>query len=160
MTEELKRIYSSNTKFVKAYDTVELSHPNFSQVYYLVRDIVPHEWVIEDGTIQTFEPFGFKIQKPSIDINQQDMTFVFSNIMRLGSQELERASKDSTTPIQLTYRVYADDDTLPQTNAIILHMTNVVATAQSISGTASRVNLFQRKVPSRNFEPWIFKGLA
>ncbi len=160
MTEKLKQIYASNTVETKAYDTVELRHPNFTQTYYFVQDYQSHEWELEDGGLAVFEPFGFTIQKPKTGGPQQDMAFVFSNVMRLGVQELELAVKDIHIPITLVYRVYAEGYDFPQTDPITLHLTDVVASPETISAVASRTNLVQQKVPSRVFEPWVFKGLV
>ncbi|RLA50727.1 MAG: hypothetical protein DRQ98_12475 [Gammaproteobacteria bacterium] len=81
------------------------------------------------------------------------MAFTFSNVLRLGSEELERASQDLTTAIKLTYRVYMDGEDTPQTEPIILELTEVNINALTVTGTASRSNLYRRKFPTRVYEP-------
>ena len=160
MTEELKRIYSSNTVTQKAYDTVELYHPKFTQTHYFIADVSPRDLALEDGSVMTFQPFGFSIEKPSTGDKQSGMAFTFSNALKLGSQEMELASEDLTQPIILTYRVYTDGSDQPQTDPIVLELTDVTTNAHTVAGTATRSNLYGRKFPSRVFEPWVFKGLV
>ena len=160
MTDALKTIYSSNVVSQKAYDTVELFHPRFSETFYFIADVAPRDLKLEDGSTQTFQPFGFSIQKPATGAKQSDMAFSFSNVLKLGSVELEKASEDLATAILLTYRVYIDGEDTSQTDPIILELTEVNATPTMVTGTASRTNLYGRKFPSRVFEPWIFKGLV
>jgi len=159
MTDNLKRIYASNVRSAKAYDTVELYHPLFSRTFYFIADVTSKLLQLDDGSYAEFMPFGFSIQKPSTGDKQQDMSFIFSNALGLGSQELEKAAEDIRTPIKLRYRVYMDNSTQAQTETIELSLTNVSTNANSVSATASMVNLFQRRVPARTFEPWVFKGL-
>ncbi len=160
MTEKLKRIYSSNVVDLKAYDTVELQHPRFRKTWYFVQDTKSHVWRATSDQLVTFEPFPFSIQKPPTGGNHQDIIFSFSNINRIGVIELEKAAKDIRTPIKLTYRVFTDDAVDPQIMPLELNLVDISVTAEAIAAVASRVNLFQRSVPSRVFEPWIFKGLA
>ena len=160
MTNHLRKIYASNVITHLAYDTVELYHPNFSETFYFIADSKPRDLQLEDGRTVTFHPFGFNIQKPTTGAKQSDMSFTFSNALKLGSRELEKASEDLTTAIKLTYRVYADGTTSPQTDAIVLELSEVNVTALVVTGTASRSNLYGRKFPSRVYEPWIFKGLV
>ena len=88
------------------------------------------------------------------------MQFTFDNVAQIGIEQLELAAEDMDSPITITFRAYIDGNPRPQADAIILELTNVSATATSISGTAARTNLFGRKVPSRSYDPWIFKGVA
>jgi len=160
MTEELKKVYSSNVVDQLAYDTVELYHPNFSSTLYFIADSKPRALKLDNGAAATFQPFGFSVQRPSTSEQQADMSFSFSNVLKLGTVEVENASRDMSTPIRLTYRVYMDGSEYPQTEAIVLDLANVVVTAGVVSGTASRSNLYARKFPARVFEPWVFKGLV
>lgn len=160
MTEDLKQLYVSNTADIRAFDTVEMSHPNFSQVFYLINDPVGQTLMLDDDvTPADFIPFAFSISPPPKGSNQQDMQFIFDNVMQIGIDELERAAVDIDTPITIIFRTYIEGSNLMQAPAISLEMTNVSATHQTIAGTAARVNLFGRFVPARIFEPWNFKGL-
>lgn len=57
LSEELKKIYSSNPRNIRVYDTVELSHSLFTQNFYLVKDNKSHIWNLEDGSTKTFGAF-------------------------------------------------------------------------------------------------------
>lgn len=164
LSEELQEIYASNTTGQIVYDTVVMYHPLFTQTFYLIADPTPRALRVEDGlggfTTEVFTPFAFNISRPAKGSNQQDMQFNFDNVAQIGIEQLELAAEDMDTPITITFRPYIAGTDFPQATAIILSMTNVSATATSISGTASRTNLFGRKVPSRSYDPWIFKGVA
>lgn len=167
LSEDLKEIYSSNVVGQRVYDTVEMYHPLFvPQRFYLIADPIPRDLQVEDPDnpgvyiSQTFQPFGFTITRPAKGSNQQDMQFNFDNVAQIGIEQLELAAEDMNTPIVLTFRPYIEGNTMPQEDPIILELVNVSATASSISGTAARTNLFGRKVPTRTFDSWIFKGVA
>ena len=161
LSTELKEIYSSNAVSNKAYDTVELSHPNFTQTYYLIDANAPKTLKLEDGNEVVFQPFVFTLSLPKKGSNQQELGLVFDNVAQIGITELERASENITIPITMKYRVYTDDDfnNTPKSDAVVLSLKNVNATAKTITATASRANLYARKVPKRTFDSWIFKGL-
>lgn len=166
LSEELKEIYSSNVVTQRVYDAVKIYHPLFTEEFYLIADVVQRDLQVEDEEnpgeyiTKTFQPFGFSISRPAKGSNQQDMQFTFSNVAQIGIQQLELAAEDMDTPISLTFWPYIDGDTMPQSDGMTLELTNVSATAISISGTAARINLYGRKVPSRTFDSWIFKGVA
>ncbi len=158
---QLKEIYSSNAVDVQAYDTVELSHPNFTQTYYLVDANEAKSWKLEDDSEVVFEPFVFTLSLPQKGSNQQELGLVFDNVAQIGIMELERASDNIEIPITMKYRVYIDETypRTPKSDVIVLSLKNVSATAKTITATASRANLYARKVPKRTFDSWIFKGL-
>ena len=159
LSEALKEIYSSNVTGVRAYDTVELSHSLFTQTFYMVADSVSHDWKLENDVLTTFEPFGFNITQPVKGSEQQEMRFVFDNILQIGIDELELASGNMNENIVLTYRPYIDGSDVQQSPAIILNLSNVTASLGTITANASRVSLYGRKVPNRSYDSWIFKGL-
>ena len=41
LSEELKKIYTSNVSNNRYYDTLKLSHPDFTQDFYFVLDCLP-----------------------------------------------------------------------------------------------------------------------
>lgn len=165
LSEELKSIYSSNTVTQRVYDTVEMYHPLFTETFYLIADSLPKTLEVFNNDTQlweqqVFQPFAFTITRPPKGSKQQDMQFIFSNVAQIGITQLELAAEDMSYPITLTFRLYIEGDLQPHNDPIVLELTNVSATSTTISGTASRTNLFGKKVPSRNFDSWIFKGVA
>jgi len=148
LSEELKRIYSSNPVAVRAYDTVELSHSLFTQTYYLVKDAQNHDWQLEDLSTVTFEAYGFNVVLPEAGSTQQDLKFQFDAVSGISVQELERAAENIEEPIRLIYRAYVDGYDTPQTTAIHLVLTNIVADAYTISAMATRPDLYSRTIPN------------
>ncbi len=161
LSEELKKVYSSNPVDVRAYDTVQLSHSLFSKTYYLVKDTHSHDWQLEDLSTVTFEAFGFNVQLPDVGSPQQDLKFIFDAVSGVSVQELERAAENIEEPIKLIYRAYIDGYDTPQTTAIHLVLTNVVADTHTISAMATRPDLYNRTIPNgaKVFYDARFKGL-
>jgi len=150
LSDELKKIYSSNPAGERYYDTVEISHSLFSKTYYMVQDADSHNWKLEDNSTVTFEAFPFSIRLPQVGDVQQDIAFIFDNVGREAMPELEAAAELITEPIKLVYRAYIDGSVLPQTSAISLFLTNIVADNYTISAVATRTDLYKRSVPTGN----------
>ena len=150
LSEELKKIYSSNPVGERYYDTIELSHSRFSKTFYMVQDTDSHSWKLDNGTTVTFEPFPFSIQLPKAGDVQQDISFMFDNVGQVGMPELEAAAELISEPIRLVYRVYIDGYDTPQRAAINLVLTNIVADNISISSVATRPDLYKRNIPTGN----------
>ncbi len=164
LTEELKRLYSSNPVDIRYYDTVELSHSLFSQTFYMVKDTEEHTWDIDVGGVPTpvlFKPFPFNVVLPEVGGPQQDLSFVWDNAGREAMPELEAASALITEPIKLVYRVYVDGFSESQIYPIPLVLTDITADHKQLSAMATRPSLFKRKIPTGNFASFDsrFKGL-
>ncbi len=144
--DELKQIYSSNPRDIEPVETVELSHSRFSETFYLCQDNEENDFKLDDGTVQTFSPFGFSIVMPSTG-NQQDLAFVFDNVARLATRELKAAIATPDEPIMLTYRAYIKGDQEQHSTPLTLSMTNISVNGKSISARATRADLIRRKFP-------------
>jgi len=147
LTPELKEVYSSNPRDIEALDTVELYHPNFTKRYFFVMDSDSHTFNLEDGSAQKFDAFGFSIVLPEKGSVQQDMSFVFDNVSRLGVRELEFASQNYSVPIKLTYRAYIKGMLEPQSTAYTLNLTNITMNDTTITARATRSDLTNRMFP-------------
>ncbi len=150
LSEELKKIYSSNPVGQRFYDTVEISHSMFSQTYYMIQDAEDHQLKLEDGSVVTFMAFGFSIRLPKKGDVQQDIGFVFDNVSRAAMPELEVAATKIEEPIKLVYRAYIDSSDSPQTSPISLVLTNIVADNFTVTALATRSDLYKRKIPTGN----------
>ena len=64
--------------------------------------------------------------------------------------ELEAAAELITEPIKLVYRTYIDGSDLPQSSAMTLFLTNIVADNHTVTAVATRSDLYKRKVPTGN----------
>ncbi len=148
LSEELKKIYSSNPTGQRYYDTIEISHSRFSKIFYMVQDSVSHNWKLEDSSTVTFEAFGFAIKLPDVGSVDQTISFTFDNVDRTAMTELESAAELITEPIALVYRAYIDGSDLPQTSAIRLVLTNIVADNYTITASATRPSLYKKTIPS------------
>lgn len=160
-TDELKELYSSNRSDLEGFDTLEISHSLFSKTYYFVKDGVNHTWELEDTTEKEFISFAFEIILPEAGSPQQDVAFSFDNTSLEIMREVEAASANITEAIKLIYRVYIDGIAEPQSTAIELSLTNIVADMKTISGVATRPDLFKGYFPAGNkaYFDTRFKGL-
>ncbi len=159
LSRELQEVYSSNTLDIRAYDTIELSHSLFSQTFYLIQDDVSHTLKLESGESVEFVPFGFNVVLPTKGSNQQDVGLVFDNVAQIGIKELELAAENIKENIVCKYRAYIDGDDTPQ-SYLELALTNVSADPFKITSNASRVSLYDRHVPKRRYDSWVFLGVA
>jgi hypothetical protein len=150
LSEELKKVYSSNPVDTRYYDTIEVSHSMFSQTYYFIRDSENKHFTLEDGTKVEFLPYGFDIRLPEVGSPQQDIVFAFDSVGGEVIKELERAAQKINEPIILTYRVFIDGFATPQNTPIRLVLTNIVADNRVVSATATRPDLYKRIIPSGN----------
>ena len=160
LSQELQEVYSSNVLDIRVYDTIELSHSLFSKTFYLIQDNVAHNLKLEDNSVVEFVPFGFSVVLPTKGSNQQDVGLVFENVAQIGIKELELAAENIKENIVCKYRPYIDGDDTPQAAALELQLTNVSADPFKITSNASRVSLYDRHVPARRYDSWIFKGVA
>lgn len=95
-------------------ETIEISHPNFSKVYRVVRNATNGlTATIEDGTTQTFDYYPLKIeftsQKEDLD---QAFNISFGDLGEVLPFELDKvatANGFSTKPT-VKYRTYRSDD--------------------------------------------------
>jgi len=160
ISEELKRLYTSNDVGVRYYDTLELSHSEFSQVYYLVRDSKAHTWNL-GGPDAVFQPYPFELVLPEVGSSQQDITITLDNVSRVMTREMENASKNIREPIKAVYRVYMDGLTESQIYPMSLLLSDVVVNVFSVAATASRPSLYEKVVPSGIHSTYDsrFKGL-
>lgn len=175
LTEALKKIYTSHSNTLMYYDTIQLYHPNFegsqnfvyprddsypddlsypSDVntdegsHFLVRNTENMLLNLQDNTNEVlFRSYPFNIVPPEVGSEQQDISIVMDNVSLELISELEKAIEQPDTPIKMTYRVYIEGSQNPQMTAIELELSNIVVTMSSISCTATRSNLYERRFP-------------
>lgn len=152
LSQALKELYSSNTVGGRYYETVQLSHTNFSKTFYLVQDTVSRDFCLDSGcaTTKTFEPFPFTVVMPEQGSQQQDLNVVFANMSDELIEEIDKASENTNEPIECIFRIYIDGYDIPQTDEIRLVITQVSVNDKTISGTATRPDLYAKSFPSGN----------
>lgn len=129
-------------------DTIEISHPDFSQIYYLTRNhLKGFSAVIEDGTTKTFQYCPMKIAKSSIkDDLDVSIEITLGDVGDYLSKEIENVENADSFLIvpTLIYRVYRSDDlTQPLYDPIVLDVTQVAYNREGsvITATAPSLNV-------------------
>ena len=188
ISDELKQIYSNYDDNRMYYDTVQLYHPNFNvtanspypsttkypstttypteidynaQSFFLVRDVVDHDFQLDDGSTWTFQSYPFNVIQPQVGENQQDIGIVLDNVSLELLSNIELAMGNTSIPIVMTFRVYMDGDTTSQITPIRMALTEIVVDMTTVSCKASRTDLFSRKLPwgKNTYYNSNFKGL-
>lgn len=161
-SEELKRVYASAPSGRRYVETIELSHPLFSQTWYLTNDLQAWTFQIEGGYLRTFIVCPFRVVKPALDgKGQQDMPLVIDNVGRETMEEIERAAADPTSPIAVTFRAYLDiANSEPQTDPPLrLTLQDIEVTLSTITSTATRVDVLNKPFPTVLYRADRFPGL-
>jgi len=155
MTEELKQLYTYNPVGKIQLDTLEISHSQFTQTFYMVLGNEPQTL---NG--QVYQPSGFKFSLPEKGGNQQDLDITLDNTDSTIIEELERATIDSTEAIQVIYRSFISDQPDTVQFELQLELQEITADAYSVTGRATNTNLYDKKFPRARFDSWRFKGLT
>ena len=160
LSEELKAVYVNNPVNIRVIEGIELHHYLFTGIIYLIGFPTTLDLESSDGTTKTFLPASFTVTTPTKGSNQQDLQLVIGDVGGRAIKELELAAEDINTPIVLKYGSYLEGSPVLQSDVISLDLANISATSTSISTTAVRTDLFGIKVPARNYDSWIFEGVA
>jgi hypothetical protein len=109
-----------------------------------------------------FEAVPFKVVLPANDHGgNQDLSVTLANIGRDLVDPLERAITKPQEAIKCTYRVYIDQaNTAPQnTPPLVLTIANVQVTQDTVSATATRADVLNKRFPSKLYRYDDFPGL-
>lgn len=155
MTQALKELYTYNPVDRVLYETISLSHSQFSQTYNLVKS----------NTAMTFnsvayQPSGFNITLPEKGGNQQDLGISLSNIDTSAILDLESALNAPEEAIQVIYRTFIDIDPNTIQYELILQLQDISVSQYTIDGRATNINLYDTTFPKRRFDSWVFTGLT
>lgn len=129
-------------------DTIQLSHPNFTKDYYLVRNhLKGFTATLEDGvTLKFFEYVPMQIGKGSVkDDLDQTIDITLGDVREILSMELQNVKANNGFSIKptLVYRTYRTDDlSRPLFGPVILEVADFQFTKKGAS--------FQAKAPSLN----------
>jgi hypothetical protein len=108
---------NANSNIIQ-FETIQISHPLFSQIYYIVRNAVAGiNATLEDATVKAFAYYPMQIT-PSGSYNDLDQTLqiVFGDLGQVLPQELDRlnlsvgAIPGTYTKPTLKYRTFRSDD--------------------------------------------------
>jgi hypothetical protein len=99
----------------KRYDTLEISHPSFSQVYRICRNcsLAGLTATIEDASNQFFQYYPAEIKRSgqSGDLDQS-LSISFGDLGQILPQEIDRVMSDDSGLVYplVKYRVWRSDD--------------------------------------------------
>jgi len=157
----LQRIYASAPAGATVWETLEIYHPLFLQRHFVTNTPLAFTARLETGDLVTFETLPFAARQPgSNGSGQQDLALVLDNVDRELIEELERASLDPTTRIEVTYRAYASDDLeAPGSEPIALSISEVSAGLAQVEATAGRTDVLNKKFPAVLYTVAQFPGL-
>lgn len=143
-----QQFFFNSKSSVISFECVELSHPNFSQHYYIVRNAVAGLTVThEDSTTHTYTYYPVRIEQHDTTGDLDNgFTFTFGDLGTIIPAELDRvanANGFATLPT-IKYRLYRSDDlTAPMLGPVQLQGKTFTLTKDgaAIEATALQVNL-------------------
>ena len=162
ISQALREIYASAPATQRYIETLQFSHSLVPATYYLTNDNQPWQFLLESGSLVTFTVMPFKIVLPTSDgKGNQDMGLTLANIGRDLVDPLEAAIARPYEPIKCVYRVYLDQaSTSPQnTPPLTLTITGLQVTRETVSATATRMDVLNRAFPYNFYRADLFPGL-
>lgn len=169
ISEELRQIYAGTNTTKKYIETLEFSHSAFSVVdgsksRFLVNDFDEWQFRLDktSATTQTFKALPFMVKLPKQDDGGlHEFSVSLANPGRPLMSDLESALTASNEGIACIYRVYLDTlGSFPELDPPIRStITDVVATLNDVTITATRFNVLGRQFPSEVYSVNKFPGL-
>jgi len=141
---------------------VTLFHSQFSQTHWLINRPFSMDLTLETAVVQTYQPSYFQLTLPKMDgKGQQDVQLAFQNVDRTIIDELELASTLPSERIQVTLRLFLEDqpDDGPQNVPLTLSFANVTADSKVVTGMAGRPDTLNRAYPSEVYRIDRWPGL-
>lgn len=144
---EYSEFFLASKSSVIQFELLELSHPNFTKTYYIVRNSTEGLTVkLETGQIQNFEYYPMEIKLgTSTDDLDQSITFNLGDLGEILPKELDSIRTGSGFGIkpQVKYRTYRSDNLdLPMVGPILLEVDTFSFNIDGVS--------FEAKAPSLN----------
>lgn len=145
---DYSRFFLSSHRSVVELELVEISHPSFSQTYYIVTNALDGVTVThEDTTTKVYTYYPMKIDDNGvIDDLDSSMTMNFGDLGEILSGEIDRIRSAGTfdTKPTVKYRLYRSDDlTKPIYGPFKFEVPSVGITDQgsAITAQAPRLNV-------------------
>jgi len=138
--------FLNSSSQVVQLELLQMSHPSWSQTYYVVRNAVGGINVtLETGQKQFFQyyPMQIKYEGMKDDLDQK-FSITFGDLGTVIPQEMDRMIEDDTMAIKPTviYRVYRSDDlTQPLVTPYYLEIQNFSFNVDGVSFTAQAPQL-------------------
>jgi len=150
LTAALKEAYALAPTEVVILHTLQISHPALTSDLFIVQDQVEHDFTLEDLSIETFEPVGFRFELPKIgDRGLQELTIAIDNVDRRIT-DFVNTIKGQTGTTEVRYRPYLSTDlTTPQMiPPLLLFLKEISITAIEIQGRATFADIINKRFPS------------
>ena len=160
ISDELKKIYIDANINNELIRTIAISHPSFSQVWYLAQHDMDFDGKIEDTTLHTYQPYGFQLKLPdNTTKGQSNAQFVIDATDATVLADLWAYKADPTIPITLDWREYFSNSTEIQNSILGIKLMNVEFNYNKIQGAGSRPDIVNRPFPNRRYDSTVLKGL-
>lgn len=138
--------FLNSSSMLVQYETIELSHPNFTKAYRVVRNKTDGLIArLETGEIVTFDYYPLKLEQGQTkDDLDYSLNVTFGDVGDILPSELDavRAASGFQTRPSLKYRTYRSDDllTIPMFGPITLEITDIAFSKTGVT--------FQAKAPT------------
>ena len=162
LSQAIKEAYAAAPSDVVTYDTLELSHPAFTQPIYVVNDWQDLTANLETGAPVTFIRFAFRLVRPEVAPNGvPQLTLEIDNVSRDILANIQ-AAMTSTDKITLCYRQYLSSDlTAPQNDPpLTMSVTSIRADVFKVTATAGFGDLNNKRFPNREYTAEEWPGLV
>jgi hypothetical protein len=132
---------------------ITLTHPLFSPIdhaFRLVNRPAAMDLTHEDDLVYTYSPAWFELTLPKLDgAGQQEAQLSVQNVDRMIVDELELAAADPSQRIEVTLRLFLEEDPEagPQNVPLTLSFSRVQATSAAVTGVAGRPDILNRPFP-------------
>lgn len=139
--------FLNSTGDIVQLELIEVSHPNFTQTYRIVRNAVAGVTVtLEDSSVQTFDYYPLQIkQSPVTDDLDQKVSITLGDLGQVLPQELDAVNSAGGFTIKptLKYRTYRSDDlSVPLYGPLVFELENLSFNDEGVSfdAVAPRLN--------------------
>lgn len=143
------------------YHAFILSHPS-ATTYYLIGNPAGEEvTALVDGVLYTFTPVPVELTPVSRDDSgRQEMGLVFGGIGLEAKDFLDAAIADGSEPVTCRYTIYIEGDQDPQIDPLIeFHLANIQIRRESVTATATRADIINRRFPTEVYTIAHYPGL-
>lgn len=125
MATSYEEFFFNSKSSIVQFECVKLSHPSWSQAYYIVRNAVAGLSVVhEDSTPHVYTYYPVKIEQHDVTGDLDNgFTFTFGDLGSIIPQEIDRvmAADTFSTKPTIEYRVYRSDQlNTPMEGPVIL----------------------------------------
>ena len=161
MTEQLKDIYINSSTEIAIYDTIQLNHEAFGQVFYLINTKKEKTLKLENGESVVFRPCNFAVTKPSnTSKGLSNFTLTLSAIEPEIIQNFwNYMDALSPEPIDFVYRSYLSNSDEVQSSLPGYRFYTVALDYDRITLTSSMPDIVNSPFPFDNYDPIRLKGL-